>query len=405
MNVVPTVATDVTSPQDTVEELPANLTAMGPSEVHLDAAREAVSPAQRKHLHVEDSPSTVDSPRALSPKTSRGKAARDEDEDDEEDDEEEEDSDFEIAAPKTRGNRRNTRSAAAAAKKAKEAKAGAAKTTEGQKKAGQSKSAKADKKSDSPVPARRTTRASAKYAARRKIVAKEDGEEEDVVPESQEPLPTARPEDLTYDAFVAATLRRGAMHRPPKPPRRARSGGRPAATTRPRPSATNSTSPSPCGKMTRRGKTLPPAPIEAAANEKFSAVAERPREDEGSPARVDEPEPKAAAKRGLLRVKTSRDAVAAAEPIAQVAPVVPLEKCVPDTAYKSAAPPAATPLGARLASGKKKREAPARNTRAKRAKTRADEGVSPPMNPSKVVKRAARAEPEPELRARARTRA
>ena len=123
MNVVPTVATDVTSPRDTVEELPANLTAMGPSEVHLDAAREAVSPAPRKHLHVEDSPSTVDS-RALSPKTSRGKAARDEDEDDEEDDEEEEDSDFEIAAPKTRGNRRNTRSAAAAAKKAKEAKAG-----------------------------------------------------------------------------------------------------------------------------------------------------------------------------------------------------------------------------------------------------------------------------------------
>ena len=153
MNVVPTVATDVTSPRDTVEELPANLTAMGPSEVHLDAAREAVSPAPRKHLHVEDSPSTVDSPRALSPKTSRGKAARDEDEDDEEDDEEEEDSDFEIVAPKTRGNRRNTRSAAAAAKKAKEAKAaGEAKTTEGQKKAGQSKSAKADKKSQFPRP-------------------------------------------------------------------------------------------------------------------------------------------------------------------------------------------------------------------------------------------------------------
>ena len=410
VNVVPTVATDVTSPRDTVEELPANLTAMGPSEVHLDAAREAVSPAPRKHLHVEDSPSTVDSPRALSPKTSRGKAARDEDEDDEEDDEEEEDSDFEIAAPKTRGNRRNTRSAAAAAKKAKEAKAGGeAKTTEGQKKAGQSKSAKADKKSDSPVPARRTTRASAKYAARRKIVAKEDGEEEDVVPESQEPLPTARPEDLTYDAFVAAN----AKARGDAPPTK-------AAEARPEwwsPRGDDKTTPfsnkfdlsKPLRKMTRRGKTLPPAPIEAAANEKFSAVAERPREDEGSPARVDEPEPKAAAKRGLLRVKTSRDAVAAAEPIAQVAPVVPLEKCVPDTAYKSAAPPAATPLGARLASGKKKREAPARNTRAKRAKTRADEGVSPPMNPSKVVKRAARAEPEPEpepeLRARAGPRA
>ena len=151
--------------------------------------------------------------------------------------------------------------------------------------------------------------------------------------------------------------------------------------------------------MTRRGKTPSPAPIEAAANEKFSAVAERPREDEGRPARVDEPEPKAAAKRGLLRVKTSRDAVAAAEPIAQVAPVVPLEKCVPDTAYKSAAPPAATPLGARLASGKKNREAPARNTRAKRAKTRADEGVSRPRTrPRWSSARGAR-------RARARARA
>ena len=238
---------------------------------------------------------------------------------------------------------------------------------------------------------------SPRYAARRKIVAEEDGEEEDVVPESQELLPTARPEDFTYDAFVAAN----AKARGDAPPAK-------AAEARPEwwsPRGGDKTTPfsnkfdlsKPLRKMTRRGKTPPPAPIEAAANEKFSAVAERPREDEGRPARVDEPEPKSAAKKGLLRVKTSRDAVvAAAEPIAQVAPVVPLGKCVPDTAYKSAAPPAATPLGARLASGKKRREAPARNTRAKRAKTRAEEDVTPPKNPSKVVKRAARAEPEPE---------
>ena len=138
-------------------------------------------------------------------------------------------------------------------RKAKEAKGGgAAKTTQGQR----SKSVQVrqgDKKSDSPVPARRTTRASAKAAAG-KIVAKEDGEEEDVVPESQEPLSTARPEDLTYDAFVAATLKRGTAHQSCR--------GAPGVVVARGDDKTTSFSnkfdSGPLRKMTRRGKTLPP---------------------------------------------------------------------------------------------------------------------------------------------------
>ena len=215
------------------------------------------------------------------------------------------------------------------------------------------------------------------------------------MPESQEPLPTARPEDLTYDAFVAAN----AKARGDAPPTK-------AAEARPEwwsPRGDDKTTPfsnkfdlsKPLRKMTRRGKTPPPAPIEAAANEKFSAVAERPREDEGRPARVDEPEPKAAAKgiaQGENLARRRRLCRAHRAGRSGRSP----RKMRPGHRVQIRRASAANPLGARSPPRKKNREAPARNTRAKRAKTRADEGVSPPTNPSKVVKRAARAEAEPE---------
>ena len=78
------------------------------------------------------------------------------------------------------------------------------------------------------------------------------------MPESQEPLPTARPEDLTYDAFVAAN----AKARGDAPPAK-------AAEARPEwwsPRGDDKTTPfsnkfdlsKPLRKMTRRGKTPPP---------------------------------------------------------------------------------------------------------------------------------------------------